>query len=93
MSKTKEHFHDEIEKGMKAPKVKVKTGRQIFAMLQRLSNEREKCKTKKTAAHPDTVFISGMLTMLTWVTSDVVDKEITQFINQLYKDNGSDEHS
>lgn len=62
----------------------VKTGSQILAMIERLTKDYYKCKKLKTAAHYDTVFVLGMLTMGNWTTTDKMDKEVMEKLNSLY---------
>jgi len=77
---------EELNKPKAMTNIKIKSGSQVFAMLKRLQKEHAKCKKKKTFAHPDTIMLSGMLTMLTWVSCTSVDKQVSEFLRDLYKE-------
>lgn len=62
-------------------KPKVKSGSQILAMMERLTKDYVKCHKKKSSAHPDTVFISGMLIGMNWIMGNGVNKQIMEFLN------------
>jgi len=67
-------------------KPKMKSGSEILTLLRRVHKEYNICKNdkKKGIAHPDTVLLLGMVTFGTWLTSDTIDKELMQRLDDLH---------
>lgn len=65
---------------------KIKSGARIFKMMDRLTKEGDKCTELKTGAHPDTKAVQWMLIGMTWIMCNKVDKAVSEFLRDLYKD-------